>query len=160
MWSESNEYISPSEIKKAITKSSKTFVGYSQQDSQEFLSFFMDILMDELNEKMVKPYIEVKDYKKQSYEDYANYIWDILLSRNKSKIIDLFYGQYFQEVTCPDCNYKSISCDPFDIVPLNIPLDKSGKIFKLYIVFQNYSQGILHVNIKVNTSESLKKTFA
>ena len=30
MWCETQEYISPSEIKKAITKSNKTFIGYSQ----------------------------------------------------------------------------------------------------------------------------------
>ena len=48
--------------------------------------------MDELNENMVKPYIEIKDYKKERYEDYANYIWKILLARNESKIVELFYG--------------------------------------------------------------------
>ena len=38
--------------------------------------------MDDTNKIMNKPYFEHKDYKKEKYEDYAFYIWDLFLKRN------------------------------------------------------------------------------
>lgn len=46
------------------------------------------------------------------------------------------------------------------MVPLNIPIEKSEKMFELYIVFQNYSQQVLHLNVNVKMQDSLKKIFA
>lgn len=48
--------------------------------------------MDDTNQIMNKPYFELKDYNKEKYEDYAFYVWDMFLKRNKSFIIDIFYG--------------------------------------------------------------------
>lgn len=41
---------------------------------------------------MIKPYIEIKDYKNEKYEDYASYVWKLFNQRNKSLIVDIFYG--------------------------------------------------------------------
>ena len=100
--------------------------------------------MDESNEVMVKPYFEIKDYKKQKYGDYADYVWDLFLKRNKSFIIKLFYGQYFTEINCPKCNFRSVSCDPFDMLPLNLP-ENNMNTFECYLVMQDYSHPVFHV---------------
>ena len=77
--------------------------------------------MDESNEVFIKPYIEAKDYENQDIKEFANIQWADFLKRNRSFIVDIFYGQYFTEITCPDCKYKSITCDPFDMIQLDFP---------------------------------------
>lgn len=33
--------------------------------------------MDDMNEVMIKPYNEIKDYHNEKYEDYASYVWKL-----------------------------------------------------------------------------------
>ncbi|CAN0359397.1 unnamed protein product, partial [Ectocarpus sp. 8 AP-2014] len=49
--------VSPSGLKSAIAKFAPQFNGYSQQDSQEVLSFLLDGLHEDLNRVLKKPYL-------------------------------------------------------------------------------------------------------
>ena len=51
----------PRQFKSCISLISEQFQGYDQQDSQEFLSFMLDGLHEELNLRQDKPYIENPD---------------------------------------------------------------------------------------------------
>ncbi len=50
------------------------------------------IFQQDLNRVKERPYIEGKDYNGNNYEEYAKESWKEFLTRNRSIIIDLFYG--------------------------------------------------------------------
>lgn len=56
MWN-GNAEIAPIQLKKVLAQSSDQFASYDQQDSQEYLSFMIDSLHEELNLRLKKPYI-------------------------------------------------------------------------------------------------------
>jgi ubiquitin carboxyl-terminal hydrolase 8 len=47
--------------------------------------------------------------------------WDGYIKKNHSPIIDIFSGLFMSEVNCLNCNKKSLSFEPFNILPLSIP---------------------------------------
>jgi ubiquitin carboxyl-terminal hydrolase 8 len=47
--------------------------------------------------------------------------WDSYIKKNYSPIIDMFSGLFMSEVCCLNCNKKSQSFEPFNILPLSIP---------------------------------------
>ncbi|CAF4666787.1 unnamed protein product, partial [Rotaria magnacalcarata] len=61
-------------------------------DSQEFLSFLLDGLHEDLNRVHDKPYVELKDSDDRSDEDVAHEHWSNHIARNSSIIVDLFHG--------------------------------------------------------------------
>ena len=98
MWNLKNNYINPKNVKNALSQVNDSFAGYEQQDSQEFLSFFIDSLMDETNQVYIKPYEELTDYANEDVEEYASYSWEVFKRRQKSKIVDIFFGQYHTKI--------------------------------------------------------------
>ncbi|XP_031698528.1 ubiquitin carboxyl-terminal hydrolase 2-like [Anarrhichthys ocellatus] len=63
MWtSSSSEAVSPSEFKTQIQRYAPRFVGYNQQDAQEFLRFLLDGLHNEVNRVSVRPRGSVEDF--------------------------------------------------------------------------------------------------
>ena len=58
MWCDSDEVFNPDEIKSAVSSINPMFSGYAQHDSQEFFSFIIDGLHEDLNRVEKKPYVE------------------------------------------------------------------------------------------------------
>ena len=97
------------------------FRGFGQQDSNEFMSIFIDYLNEDLNGTTKKPYIEIESKKDdETDENCSKRFWDCNLKRNDSIITDLFCGQYKSTITCPNCGNINITFDPFDTI--NLPL--------------------------------------
>jgi ubiquitin carboxyl-terminal hydrolase 4/11/15 len=84
-------------------------MGYGQQDSSEFLSLLLDLLHEDLNRIIKKPYIELDDYDGTNEEKLAKESWDIYNRRNKSVISEHFAGQFKSLLKCNKCNYVSIT---------------------------------------------------
>ena len=61
LWQGNEECISPIQFKKVFGKMYNNFDNYRQQDSQEFISYLLDSLHEDLNKVLKKPYIESKD---------------------------------------------------------------------------------------------------
>lgn len=96
-------------------------MGYSQQDSHEFLIFLLDNLHDALNKITNTPrYIEIDDSIAKTPDEAAKLWWDNYVSRNKSIITELFSGQLHNIIKCDGCGNISHNYDPF--LGLSLPL--------------------------------------
>jgi len=104
---------------------SSRFTDFQQHDSQEFLSFLLDGLHEDLNRVHDKPYVELKDSDDRPDEDVAHEHWSNHLARNTSIIVDLFHGLLRSQVKCRVCELKSVRFDPFNILSLPLPIDTS-----------------------------------
>ena len=112
----------PRDFKNVISKRAHRFRGYNQQDSNEFMDIFLDYMNEDLNKVTNKPYVEIPEKQdNESDEECSKRFWDNNLLRNDSIIVDLFYGQLKCVVTCPECNWDSVSFDPFSSLNLPIP---------------------------------------
>jgi len=121
LWMGTESYVSPWDLKKVIGKFAPQFSGYSQQDSQELLSYMLDGLHEDLNRITKKPFVEDIEYKNQKDEELSLESWNNYMKRNQSIIIDLFAGQYKSRLDCPDCQKISITFDPFISISLPVP---------------------------------------
>lgn len=123
MWtSSSSEAVSPSEFKTQIQRFAPRFVGYNQQDAQEFLRFLLDGLHNEVNRVTVRPRGNMEDFDHLSDEEKGKKMWAKYLEREDSKIVDLFVGQLKSSLTCSECGYCSTVFDPF--WDLSLPISK------------------------------------
>lgn len=127
---DSSEAVNPGRFKAVFQKYVPSFTGYSQQDAQEFLKFFMDRLHVEINRKGRRtPSIlsdtrrppALEDPETLSDDDRANQMWKRYLEREDSKIVDLFVGQLKSCLKCQACGYRSTTFEVFCDLSLPIP---------------------------------------
>ena len=112
----------PSDFKEKFGYKIKRFSGFNQQDSNEFIDLFLDILNEDLNFVNKKEYLELKEKSdNETEEQCSKRFWNNYLNRNDSIVTDLFWGQIKSTITCPDCGYINITFDPFNTLNLNIP---------------------------------------
>lgn len=141
IYQEGRGSVSPRDFKSTVGRCRSTFSGWGQQDSQEFLGFLLDALQEDLSRVKNKPYIEKPDSTDEMINDpeairaMAAKVWDITRQRDDSVIADLFTGMYKSTLKCPVCAKISITFDPFNNLPLPLPLEtvwsKTVKFFPL-----------------------------
>ena len=121
-WNSSSGTGNPSQVKSAVAKKVRKFGGYSQQDSNEFMTEFLSLLSEDLNKTTKKVYRELKEKGENETEiDCAKRFWDLHVQLNDSIITDLFSGLFKSEVHCNKCNFDNITFDPFNTLTLPIP---------------------------------------
>eukprot|EP00258_Populus_trichocarpa_P043285 XP_024459304.1 ubiquitin carboxyl-terminal hydrolase 8 [Populus trichocarpa] len=121
LWTPRDTPVAPAIFKRKLADFAPQFSGYNQHDSQEFLSFLLDGLHEDLNRVKSKPYIAIKDAEGRLDEVVAEEYWRNHLARNDSIIVDLCQGQYQSTLVCPACNKKSVTFDPFMYLSLPLP---------------------------------------
>jgi ubiquitin carboxyl-terminal hydrolase 8 len=95
---------------KNIISFASQFSGTDQHDSQEFLSFVLDGLHEDLNRIKVKPPpVDMSPEREARLETLPPELaseqeWDIYKQRNDSFIVDLFQGQYRNRLECLTCH--------------------------------------------------------
>ena len=135
-WKSNSDYGNPSDLKKVISKKVKIFYGYGQQDSNEFMTYFLDIMNEDLNRTSKKPYKEIDEQKDNESDDQcASRFWKYNYERNNSIITDLFTGLFKCTVKCPQCGWISITYEPFNILQLPIPYKKINKSENINLFF-------------------------
>ena len=125
-WVENNDSGNPKDFKYIIGEKDARFRGYSQQDSNEFINIFLDTLNEDLNFSDEKKYIELNEKNsEETDEQCAKKFWEANLIRNDSVITDLFCGLFKSTITCPKCNWISVTFEPF--YSINLPLKENKK---------------------------------
>ncbi|EPY49789.1 ubiquitin carboxy terminal hydrolase Ubp1 [Schizosaccharomyces cryophilus OY26] len=120
--------LSPFTLKYIVSEFNSSFAGYSQNDSQEFIAFFLDGLHEDLNRVINKPYFERPDLYSENpvqVQKVADECWETYSKRNDSIIVELFQGMYKSTLQCSTCCLKSVVFDPF--MYLTLPLPKLPK---------------------------------
>ena len=131
-WVDNTDVGNPSQFKSIMGQKEKRFRGFGQQDSNEFMSIFLDYLNEDLNSVSKKEYIELDEKKDgETDEECSKRFWEANLKRNDSIITDLFCGQFKSTITCPKCKRVSITFEPF--YSINLPIKgrkKQNKVIK------------------------------
>uniref|UniRef100_A0ABM5EQD3 Ubiquitin carboxyl-terminal hydrolase n=1 Tax=Pogona vitticeps TaxID=103695 RepID=A0ABM5EQD3_9SAUR len=129
LWTSSpNESVSPSEFKTQIQRYAPRFVGYNQQDAQEFLRFLLDGLHSEVNRVLVRPKGSSENLDHLPDEEKGRQMWIKYLAREDSRIGDLFVGQLKSSLTCSVCGHCSTAFDPFWDLSLPIAKKSYGEV--------------------------------
>ncbi|KAF1961868.1 UCH-domain-containing protein [Byssothecium circinans] len=121
----------PKNFKNTLGRAQPIFSGYGQQDSQEFLSFLVDGLHEDLNRIHKKPYTEYPESDDNTHRDpeaikaLGEKFRAIHHARNDSVAMDLFNGFYKNTMVCPDCAKVSITFDPYSLVTLQLPIEQT-----------------------------------
>lgn len=122
---------SPNNFKKTLSQQNPVFSGWGQQDSQEFLSYLVDSIHEDLNRIQKKPYLENPDSDDARVTDpeYIKELGDTYRSnhaqRNESVCMDLFSGFYKNTMECPVCDKVSVTFDPFASLTLQLPIEST-----------------------------------
>lgn len=121
----------PSSFKGALAAAQPMFSGYGQQDSQEFLSFLVDALHEDLNRIHKKPYIENPDsddktvHDPEAIRELGETYRKNHRARNDSIAMDLFNGFYKNTMVCPECDKVSVTFDPYSLLTLQLPIENT-----------------------------------
>merc|ERR1719317_406483 len=129
IWGNQYKTVAPTKFKKVIGKVAPRFDGYQQQDSQEFLTFLLDGLHEDLNRIKRKPVTENPESDgKVPDAEIADLSWETFRKRNDSFLVNILYGQLKNQIVCPKCQTTSIVFDPFTFLQLPLPVDNQREI--------------------------------
>ena len=159
-WVEHTRVVEPSNFKKIISKKAKRFKGFEQQDSNEFMTFFLDYLNEDLNKTTIAPYEEIEEQKDNEKDiECAQRFWKLNLKRNDSIITDLFSGQFKSTISCPDCKWISRTYDTFNslILPIAKKSYKIKSINKIIFYIPKYSmRSTIKIMLNINRDLQFK----
>lgn len=95
-------------LQRSVCTYAKQFAGSEQHDSQEFLSFLLDGLHEDLNRVLNKPSHAVTPEREAELETLQQQVaseqeWAIYRMRNDSIVVDFFQGQFRNRMECMTC---------------------------------------------------------
>eukprot|EP00638_Chattonella_subsalsa_P000224 CAMPEP_0117740088 /NCGR_PEP_ID=MMETSP0947-20121206/4139_1 /TAXON_ID=44440 /ORGANISM="Chattonella subsalsa, Strain CCMP2191" /LENGTH=1058 /DNA_ID=CAMNT_0005556147 /DNA_START=142 /DNA_END=3318 /DNA_ORIENTATION=+ len=122
LWGNEGRVVTPRNFKYTLGRFAEQFMGYEQHDSQELIAYLLDMIHEDVNRILQKPFVEKVEANAQEDDESASKrAWDAHLLRNDSVVVDTFQGQYKSVVTCPDCDKVSVTFDPFMYLTLPLP---------------------------------------
>jgi len=128
MYDGKNSIITPGSFKSKLGKLNATFKGYRQHDAEEFVSFILHKLSDEMRrphlDERTSPAMNSDSNSLTDIEKLENQSRSALLKyrqKNNSLILDVFEGQYVSRLQCSHCDTASNTFEPFVVLSLAIP---------------------------------------
>ncbi|EGO22632.1 hypothetical protein SERLADRAFT_372069 [Serpula lacrymans var. lacrymans S7.9] len=120
-------HLTPNAFRRSICSHAPQFSGSEQHDSQEFLSFLLDGLHEDLNRVLQKPHYEVTPEREAELEKLPQQIasqqeWNLYRMRNDSLVVDYFQGQFRNRMECLTCHKTSTTYNTFMYLTLPIPI--------------------------------------
>ncbi|EEB19889.1 ubiquitin carboxyl-terminal hydrolase, putative [Pediculus humanus corporis] len=117
-----DKIINTTNFKSQIQKFAPRFMGYAQQDAQEFLRYLLEGLHEDVNRVTVKPQQILTDIDDSlSDNQKATEAWKRYLRMDDSKVVDIFVGQLKSTLQCTVCGHCSVTFDPFWDLSLPVP---------------------------------------
>ncbi|KAK7685732.1 hypothetical protein QCA50_011077 [Cerrena zonata] len=128
--------LTPIPFRRSICQYASQFQGTEQHDSQEFLQFLLDGLHEDLNRVTQKPPMNMTPEREAELETLPTQIaseqeWQNYLTRNRSLVVDLFQGQFRNQLQCLTCRQTSTTYNSFMYLTLPIPTGRSSSEVKL-----------------------------
>ena len=146
LWYGQKKFIEPYRLKNECGMVRNMFAGYNQQDAQEFITFILDELHEDLNKVLSKPYIQIDDTLKFN-SDIDEYLYNKnnFLARNQSIIVDFFYGMFKSTVVCPnpECKNISKSYDPYSIISISMNIMPINVELDVFFIFEKFEYKII-----------------
>ncbi|ESS66858.1 ubiquitin hydrolase [Trypanosoma cruzi Dm28c] len=116
---------SPSHFKDSIGGLYTSFLGYSQQDANEFLRLLLDGIHNSLNDrKRLDNNISEVDTKNGSDVEISGRTWSQYKQKNNSVIVDECAFQERSSIVCPSCHQISRTFTPS--LGLEVPIPSSS----------------------------------
>ena len=123
IWSGKQQIIEPRAFKNIIDQVASRFTEEDNQNGEEFLSFLLNGLHEDLNKILNKPFTESIESNGRSDDIVALESWNTYLMRNQSIFVDTMHGQNNRHV-CPDCGKVTIKFDPYMLLSVPLPTDR------------------------------------
>jgi len=137
-----NSVISPVKFHKciqklAVKKEIIDFTGFGQNDSQEFMQFFLEALHNAVSRKVNMSIEGVAKNEIDRMAIDALQYWKQFFQDDYSLIIDIFYGQHMSKLCKVEGSKSSISYtyDPFSCISLELP----SKATNIYDCFDSFT---------------------
>lgn len=127
IWSEQYASVAPAAFRDAIGRFAPLFQSNEQQDSQEFLTFLLDGLHEDLNRVLQRPpALELGETQQAELNrlppQLASVVeWSLYRRRNDSVVVDAFQGQLRNQLTCLSCGHTSTTYNAFMSLSLPVP---------------------------------------
>ncbi|KAF9921285.1 ubiquitin-specific protease doa4 [Linnemannia zychae] len=135
MWSGQSLVVSPIGFRNEISGFAPQFKGNEQHDSQEFLSFLLDGLHEDLK-LLPRPPPPGDDEGSEADEarmealpeiEASEIAWQRYLRRDSSIIVNIFQGQYKSRLCCSKCGKTSTTFNAFMYLTLPVKAKVSGR---------------------------------
>ena len=111
---------------KECRETDKEFNNFDQNDTEEFIEFFMDLLHRSMK-KDIKITIQghIKDQlDKLAVKGFNS--WSQFFKNDYSYVIQKFYSQLLSVTSCTECDYVTVNFDPCMVLSLEIPSDATS----------------------------------
>ena len=143
LW-DKNGVVTPTSFHKTIQiislkKGLGSFAGFNQNDSQEFLQFFMETMHNGISKEVIMTINGKPRNELDTMAIAALTNWKKFFKNDYSYIVEKFYGQLYSVIKTPDdTKYKSETYEPFSNLCLEIPNEKEGQIINIYDCFDKF----------------------
>jgi ubiquitin carboxyl-terminal hydrolase 8 len=134
MWNE-RKILEPFQFKRVFGELDSRVSGFMQQDAHEIMLSFINLLHDSIT---VSVEMKISGNIKSSRDEilYRSYeSWRTMWSNEYSKIVELFGGQIYSSLRCPDCNYFSDKFESFYTISVPIT-EKTNTLYDCIHHFQ------------------------
>jgi hypothetical protein len=125
IWSSKYAKVAPNDFKDVIGTFKPQFVGYQQQDSQEFMGFLLDGLHEDLNRVIKKPFVPSIESNGRPDDLIARESLRRYLLRNNSELVENMFGQCRSHLTCTNCGNVSVKFEQYSSLSLSIPIKQT-----------------------------------
>ena len=126
MWqNEDNNMINPINLLKTFQakciEKDLYFSNFNQNDIDEFLVLFLDLLHQGVGRKVEMTYNTKVEDEADKINLKSNQTWQRFYEKDYSYIVENFYSQLLGITSCTDCEYYTTNHDPIQVLSLEIP---------------------------------------